>query len=349
MSTHWKDYLITQGATVSEQGEITGFQHNSATASSAIPGMCVLTRQSILMASGPDTQRFFQGQMTCNMNTCDASTHVPGVLCTPKGRMVASFRLLNTGKDYLIALHHSVVDAFTTTLSKYAIFYKSTLGQPETPYLCLGLMGDTISDVLTQLTETPPDGRHAVQLDRASWLLKPDNLTGGYELWLPEEALSYWWERLLPLMHPVAENIWNRRRIEAGVPQVQSAFSEKYIPQHLNFPSLGYVSFRKGCYTGQEIVARMQNLGQQKSRAYPLTCHTSMAIPPGTKLHNAQGKPVGEILESLPSENDQQAAIAVVRIDAAEANDLLLDDESQSKVSIASIPYPVDPKSELQF
>ncbi|WP_330926714.1 hypothetical protein [Candidatus Sororendozoicomonas aggregata] len=350
MSTHWKDYLITQGATFSEQGEVSGFQLNDPVLPTTSPTLCVLTQQAILMASGPDTQRFFQGQLSCNMNTCDASTHSPGVLCTPKGRMVASFRLLNTGNNYLIALHHSVVDAFTQTLSKYAVFFKSTLGQPETPYLCLGLMGDTlISAVLSSLTETPPEGRQAVQLHRASWLLKSDNLRDAYELWLPENALSYWWERLCPLMRPVTENIWSRRRIEAGVPQVQSDFSEKYIPQHLNFPSLGYVSFKKGCYTGQEIVTRMQNLGQQKSRAYPLTCHTPIAIAPGTKLHNAQGKSVGEILESLPSDRDQQAAIAVIRIDAAEDNDLVLDDERKSKVSIARIPYPIEPKAELQF
>ena len=127
--------------------------------------------------------------------------------------------------------------------------------------------------------------------------------------------------------------------IEAVIPELLPEATEQYIPQHLNLPTLEAVSFRKGCYTGQEIVARMQNLGQLKSRTYHLTANTAIDLPANTKLVNAAGKNIGEVLYAVtPVDTSQTELLAVIRVDAAETNDVQLPD-TDIVFSVSPLPY----------
>lgn len=342
MSTPWKAYLETQGAHLSPKGHISDFQPGT----SGSPGLFPLESQAIIEISGTDRQRFLQGQLSCDMNRLKPGYQTRGLACTPKGRMYASFTLVDTGTCYLLRMHQGIVSTLIEQLSKYAVFYQTRISQPERPMVVLGLSGEAASQALIAQAGQLPEDQQALSLDQGI-LIRTPMLSHSHELWLFEDQLQSWWPALAARVAPAPESHWRRQEIQAGITRIQPEHLEKYTPQQLNFPSLGYVSFRKGCYTGQEIIARMQNLGQAKSRAYPLACQGADHLSPGSRLSNSQGQSVGEILDSAPNGAGGCVALGLIRTDASQEA-VYLADNPACTLTVAPIPYPIDPRAELQ-
>ncbi|MDP0563496.1 MAG: hypothetical protein QS721_14690 [Candidatus Endonucleobacter sp. (ex Gigantidas childressi)] len=340
------NHLKSQGALFSDDGQIIQFSDSNTTTNNR-PSMCVLTSQAIIEAKGPDTLRFLQGQLTCNMEKLNPMEHTLGAACTPNGKMYSSFLILNTGNHYLFSMHKGITESFISNLSKYAVFFKSELNSSTQSFICLGLTGNNAQSHLTDILSHIPNTGEAVAIEKA-YLLKTPHLDSSYELWLPEKHLSLFWEKLATTFKPETESLWRKKHIEAVYPHVQPGYIDKYTPQHLNLPSLGCVSFRKGCYTGQEIIARMQNLGTQKSRTFHIHISTKKSIHPRAKLINEKGKAIGEILEIVSIIKDKYDALAVIRIESVENNNVFFANNSDCKVTIATTPYLIDTKSELQ-
>ncbi len=346
MSIDWKDYLANQGAVFSSDGTITEFKLTNTDLTK--PTISLLDSQTFAEISGPDSLRFLQGQLSCNMEKLAQGHHTTGVACNAKGRMYASFRIANTKDSYLLKMHRGLTKSFSDNLSKYAVFYKTQIDSPKPTAFCLGLSGKNTEANLKTLVQQLPDNDEIISVDQHGLLLKVPHIQNCYELWLPETALVYWWEKLAKNFVPTTESYWTKLNIAAAIPQVRPEYIEKYIPQHLNFPSLGSVSFRKGCYTGQEIIARMQNLGQQKSRTYPICCEGIEKLSPGSKLENQHGKLIGEILESASITGDGYCdALAVIKIDSVESHDVYLSGQRDCPVKVSTLPYLIDTRKEL--
>ncbi len=344
MSTDWKDYLASQGAEFTNSS-LTGFsQRPEATTDCRIS---VLASKSFIAISGPDSSKFLQGQISIHMDRLKPSEHRPGVGCTPKGRMYSSFRLLKTNDGYLLALDNSIAEHTISTLSKYAVFFKSDL-KPAEQMVALGLSGSQCTEVMKQLGIDLPDDNLAVSVD-GGYLIRIADSPERFELWIDQKAFPHWWEKLSPACTPSTDKHWLLLDIKAVHPSVTSDILEKYIPQHLNMATLGAVSFRKGCYTGQEIITRMQSLGQEKSRTYRTQFDSIKTLNTGDKLYDAQGKSVGEIIISTTVKTTETTeALAVVRVDIAETGKAFLDSEQTQEIRILPLPYTVDRKAELQ-
>ena len=344
MSTDWKEYLMGQGA-VFQGTSLTGFTGQPEIRHSHT--VSVLCNRSFITINGPDTQKFLQGQVSVHMDQLPADQHTPGVACTPKGRMYSSFRLLNTGNEYLCSLDSSITEHTLTTLGKYAVFFNSDLNHTEN-LIALGLSGQNCTKILEPLSVSPPEVNEAIAIT-GGHLLQVKGHSPRFELWISPDSLPLWWEKLMIFCTPVPSSHWQLLDIESVQPSVTSAILEKYIPQHLNMPSLGGVSFRKGCYTGQEIVTRMQSLGQQKSRTYHLQSSEQLNIECGAKVYDANGKGVGEVLVCEYAVDTQSSELlAVIRIETAEQGKAFLDTEQKQSVHVLPLPYTVDNKAELQ-
>ena len=344
MSIDWKKYLISQGA-IFQEASLTGFSGQTESHLDNI--VSVLSNRSFLTIAGPDTQKFLQGQISVHMDQLLESQHKPGVACTPKGRMYTSFRLLNSGEKYIWSLDKSIAEHTVTTLGKYAVFFKSEL-EIDDNLIALGLSGPSCMNVLEELSITIPEHNQSTAIE-GGHLLQVESSTPRFEFWINSESLPLWWEKLTKLCSPASASAWQLLDIQNVQPSVTAELLEKYIPQHLNIPSLGGVSFRKGCYTGQEIVTRMQSLGQQKSRTYHLRFAGQIDIECGQTIFDDNGKGIGEVLTSEygVSANNTEL-LAVIRIDTAEQGKAYLDSEQQQGLEILPIPYPLDSKAELQ-
>ena len=310
----------------------------------------VLSGHSFIRIDGTDRQKFLQGQISTHMLQLAAHHYSTGVACSPKGRMYSNFKIMDNGEDYLLTMNSGLTETTIETLKKYAVFFKVSLThQPD--YLALGLSGANIDTLLANIfpSSSLPGQNEVITVFGKCYLIKVPGTRTRYELWLHQDDLPLLWPELTKVLTPATEDFWGLLDIESVIPQLCQETIDKYIPQHLNQPSLGGVSFKKGCYTGQEIVTRMQNLGQQKSRCYWLSLESTEEPAINTRLYNSDGKPVGEVIQRARNvENGNVELLAVIRIDAAEANDVFLDTEKGHQLQVHKLPYAIDTRAELQ-
>ena len=287
----------------------------------------------ILGVSGADATRFLQGQLTCDVAALQPGSSTLGARCNPKGRMQSSFRLLKLSEEqYLLAIPSELLTAQQQDLARYAAFFKVQLDDASDQWLRLGLWGDNADAALAstgieQSTAAPEKGL-VIPLDHSI-----------FEIWLPREQSGAAMATLTTHGAPALLNDWHLQLIRLGIGQVQEQTRESFIPQMLNLQQLGGVSFQKGCYTGQEIVARMQYLGKLKRRMYRLLWTGKEVPAPGTPIQNgANGQAVGEVVIAAQAD-EQIELLAVLQTDAAELPTLIMHNVDEPPLVLTTLPY----------
>jgi len=307
---------------------------------------CVLSHEGVLAVRGADASKFLQGQLTCNLNYLDDQRSSLGARCTPKGRMQSSFRILQEGDGYLMAMDLDLVQTQLTDLSKYAAFSKSKLYDESAEWVRFGLSGGDGALVsfgldLPQTADamTSSHGLIAVRL--------PD---GRAELWSHAQDAETTQSRLASQLCEAPIDRWLLAQIRAGIGQVVASTRELFIPQMINLQALGGVSFKKGCYTGQEIVARMQYLGKLKRRLHRLAMQSSDSEVPaaGLELYSpVHGSSVGEVVLAASAEGSTEL-LAVLQEDAAADGRLFLGSPDGLPLTLLELPYTLDADREIQ-
>jgi tRNA-modifying protein YgfZ len=209
---------------------------------------------ALLQIAGADSERLLQGQLTCDVSKLNDQHWTLGACCTAKGRMVANFVIARRGNEFLLRLPTEQAAALQAHLGKYAVFYKVNL---------------QISD--WQLSGAWPETAGAAW--SANWQ------EDGVQLCWPDGRTEIW-GRALPAGITLDNPRWQLADIEMGLVWVREATREHWIPQHVHWDILGGVNFRKGCYTGQEVVARVQYLGKSKRQLALVHCETPPDTPP---------------------------------------------------------------------
>ncbi|MBD9484834.1 folate-binding protein YgfZ [Pseudomonas sp. PDM14] len=305
---------------------------------------CTLTHESLLAVRGADAAKFLQGQLTCNLNYLNEGTSSLGARCTPKGRMLSSFRVVVEGDGFLLAMASELIEAQLAELKKYAAFSKSTLSDETVRWVRFGLSdGD---GVLVSLGLDLPAGTDSVT--RAHGLIALRLADGRAELWAPAEQADTLHARLAAQLREAPLNDWLLAQVRAGIGQVFGATREQLIPQMINLPALGGVSFKKGCYTGQEIVARMQYLGKLKRRLYRLSLSSAELPAIGSQLFSpVHGSSVGEVVLAA-QDQEQIEVLAVLQEDAVNDGRIALGAVDGVPLSLLTLPYAIDVDREIQ-
>jgi len=305
---------------------------------------CPLTHEGILAVRGPDAGKFLQGQITCNITYLGTSGSSLGARCTPKGRMLSSFRIVSVADGFLLAMSQELLAPQLAELQKYAVFSKAKLSDESAAWVRFGLSG---ADTALQ----------AIGLDLAA---EADSVTGNdsllairlsdgrAELWAPAEQAEPLRARLSEQLREASLNDWLLAQIRAGIGQVTGTTRELFIPQMINLQAVGGVSFKKGCYTGQEIVARMQYLGKLKRRLYRLRVASEQPPAPGSELFSpVHRSAVGEVVLAAASE-DGVELLAVLQEDAALDGHIHLGSLEGLPLDLLDLPYALDSNREIQ-
>lgn len=305
---------------------------------------CTLTHEALLAVRGADAAKFLQGQVTCNLNYLGADACSLGARCTPKGRMTSSFRILPEGDGYLLALASELLDSQLADLKKYAVFSKSTLSDETAAWVRFGLsQGDS---VLASLGLALPDTADAVA--RADGLIALRLADGRAELWAPTGEAERLQAQLSASLRQAPLNEWLLGQVRAGIGQVFGPTRELFIPQMINLQALGGVSFKKGCYTGQEIVARMQYLGKLKRRLYRLGLESNELPTAGAELFSpVHGSSVGEVVLAAQAEQGCEL-LAVLQEDARNDGRIHLGSPDGAPLVLLDLPYALDADREIQ-
>ncbi|MFV0455310.1 MAG: YgfZ/GcvT domain-containing protein [Pseudomonas sp.] len=306
----------------------------------------VLSHEGVLAVRGPDASKFLQGQLTCNLGYLNANQSSLGARCTPKGRMQSSFRILPENDGYLLAMARELVEPQLTDLRKFAVFSKSTLHDESDDWIRFGLAAG--NGLLASLGLDLPQNVDSVT--RANGRIAIRLADGRAELWAKADEADTLHTQLASRLAEAPLNRWTLAQIRAGIGQVTGTTRELFIPQMINLQALGGVSFKKGCYTGQEIVARMQYLGKLKRHLYRLASQGTETECPaaGVELFSpVHGSSVGEVVLSATSDEGFEL-LAVLQDDAAADGRIILDSPDGLPLSLLDLPYTLDSSREIQ-
>lgn len=295
-----------------------------------------ITNRRVLSVQGVDSAKFMQGQFTCDINEITTSQYRHGACCNAKGRMVANFTLVKQGDDYLLALDTDAANALQAHLKKYMVFFKSDLN--PTDYVMAGLKGPHAKDVLTKVFGGAPNEKHDyAQFSFEGGIVTQLPFQAGYEIWLSPEHANECIQTLLAHCSLSGSEQWLGNLIQHGLPLLTQASVETQIPQMINLAQIGGISFSKGCYTGQEIVARMQYLGKLKRHLYQISIQSG-SIDSEDSLYTPDSKsPVGTIINAV-KQGEASLALAVIE-DKHLQNPLFADSDLGTAVELLSLPY----------
>ncbi|WP_020405545.1 YgfZ/GcvT domain-containing protein [Hahella ganghwensis] len=304
------------------------------------PSLYPLKSYQLISVTGPDAEKFMQGQFTCDLKQITPTQSSLGACCNNKGRMIAQFRVINVAPEkYLLRCPEGVADSLNQHLAKFKVFYKCEL-KVEEDIGVLGLCGD--EDVLSQLLGTLPTEANAAEQVKGLSVVRVPGDQPRFELYADTESALQQLPDLISNLCLGEESEWELQDVRAGLGEVYPDTQEEFIPQMQNLQFLDGVSFKKGCYTGQEIVARMQYLGKLKKRMYLMAIDGGHARA-GDSLIGEGEKVIGTIVRSADNTLDQQLALAVVDNSHVEAGEpLQLKDQPNSRCHLRELPYHVE-------
>lgn len=314
--TLWQDFL-NSGKPLLQPGE----QEELEPSCSQAPYLIPLISQSLVRVSGPDAAKFLQGQVTCDLRALDsAETWLAGAQCNLKGRVKANFNLARITPDCLMAsLSADLASEFVASLGKYAVFSKVELTDLEDQWVCLALLGESALEVASKVLGVTPMGTPGEFLSGEAFSEVPFALlshdTNRLELWVQASGFEALWQALEPACIPAAASIWQQDSIRRGIALITQDSTERFLPQELGLTLRGAVSFKKGCYTGQEVVARLHYKGKLKKQLARLRYPTSTPTDISVAIVDESGKSQGQLVEWTSTGPQSFEALAVVTDD----------------------------------
>ena len=296
-----------------------------ASASVSAPGrLSLLPDWGLLSVSGPDAIAFLQGQTTNDIAGQAADEIRFNGYCTPKGRLLAAGPLWRDGETLRFAVSRPLAEPLRKRLSMFVLRAKAKVEDASNAVAILGLTGEPAADALRDLGIAPPAPMRAARGDDPALLaigFAPVQAIGPrWWLVMPIQALAATWARLAARLAPASSSWWRAGEILAGEPRIVPATSETFVPQSVNWELVGGVSFKKGCYPGQEIVARLHYRGKPKRRSFVarLAGEPVSAPAPGSDLlAEGTNEPAGVVVASAPAPDGGLAVLHEAVIEVA--------------------------------
>lgn len=346
MQNEWQQFLTEQGATHSDAGiSVFGDPQNEIREVVAGTNIISLDHFGIIQASGEDVQSFLQGQLTNDITLTGQDKMQISGYCNPKGRMLAQFLIIPWNTTYLLLVPRTILEPTLKRLKMYVMRSQVELTDVSNTYICIGFAGSDIEQKLSAHFVAIPVSDYDCSVAVDQILAKFPGVTARYLAVLETTAAKTLWLGMKDAAHQSGPGAWFWMDIHAGIPTILPETVEEFVPQMVNLEILAGVNFKKGCYTGQEIVARMHYLGKAKRRMYRLSHAGDSTLPaPGTDLYDAEGdtQSVGKIVMAQPSPIQGIDMLAVIQNSHVKQTGLHLESQTGPALSLESLPYAID-------
>lgn len=341
MNPDWQFFLQQQHAQIHDDVVLHfGDFHNELIATQNGTTLCDLSQFGTLKVSGEDAQSFLQNLLSSDVREVNAQHAQLSSLNSPKGRMLATLLIWRVEADYFLHLPRSLSAAILKRLSMFVLRAKVKIEDVSTQQICLGLSGPGAAALLQHLGSVPQHA-YAVELHDGSSVI----CLGAQRFQInatPQQAPALW-QKLCAGARPAGSACWDWLNIRAGIPVITPATQEQFVPQMANLELIGGISFKKGCYPGQEIVARMQYLGKLKRRMY-LAHMAGDALPQaGDELYSAdmEGQASGMVVNTAAAPGGGCDLLAVVQISSRETQSVHWQSLQGTELKFLPLPYTV--------
>ncbi|WP_213990618.1 tRNA-modifying protein YgfZ [Sodalis sp. dw_96] len=298
---------------------------------------------ALVTLTGPDTEKYLQGQVTTDVAAMAADQHILGAHCDAKGKMWSDLRIFHRNDGMAYIERRSVRDAQLAELKKYAVFSKVVITADDGVVL-LGVAGFQARAALSGVFDTLPDPQHAVVHDGETTILRFNLPAERFLLVTTEAVLQRLLDKLAGQAQLTDSRQWLALNIEAGLAVIDSANSNQFIPQAVNLQALGGVSFDKGCYAGQEMVARAKYRGANKRALYWLAGKAGHVPAVGDDLELQLGenwRRTGTVLAACQLEDGTVWVQAVLNNDLTPDNHLRVKEDPIGALAIQPLPYVI--------
>ncbi len=340
MNPSWQTLLQENGARIASD-DVNDFGNPAAELLAARDGTVVvpLSHLGLIRATGADGAEFLHNLTSNDVKKLAADSAQYSSLNTAKGRMMASFLIWREEGDYLLQLSRDILPAIQKKLSMYVL--RSKVKLLEASEELVGLAGPGAAALLQNLGASVPEtlmgvrpfpGGTLVRLGEARFLLA-----------LGADTAATTWKALAAGARPAGSPVWRWLDIRAGLPRISQATQEEFVPQMTNLDLVGGISFTKGCYPGQEIVARTRYLGKIKRRMF--LAHTDAVPALGAHVYAPETgeQACGMVVDAVPAPGGGVDVLAVIQISCAEAGDIRVETPAGPQLTLQALPYALEP------
>jgi folate-binding protein YgfZ len=344
MNADWQTWLTARDA-LFQNGQLLHFGRPDAERDAVLHGSVLtdLGHYGLLQAEGADAAEFLQNQFGNDVRKVNNEQSQLNSYCSPKGRVYSVFRLFQADGRYLLRMPAGLIPALHKRLQMFVLRSKVELVDIGATQVRIGVSGTAAEQVLRTQVTLPAAINGAAHSKDITVLKVPG--TARYELYGPLQALRSVWQALSSIATPAGHDAWPLLDILNGIPTVYPETSEHFVPQMLNLQLVEGLSFKKGCYPGQEVVARMQYRGTLKRRMHLFTFKSPTLPAPGADIVaiGADGTPhaAGEIVDARFSTGQQGSALAVVQLANLEQA-LHVGTADGPRLEPADLPYAYD-------
>jgi tRNA-modifying protein YgfZ len=301
-----------------------------------------LSHLGLLQVSGEDAVSFLQGQVTNDIKLLNGQNSQYAGYCNPKGRLLALFLAFSHRGHLYLQLHSTLLEPIMKRLKMYVMRSKVTIEDVSASMLCIGVAGkDTEANLKTFFKKVPSQAHELVSLNDAALIRLPGN-TPHYLIFSDTENVSVIWKQLQKTHSPVGKPCWDWLEIQAGIPEISPATQEEFVPQMINLDALDGINYKKGCYTGQEIVARTHYLGKIKRRTQ--VAHIAANEQPQASddiFGTGSSEPVGKIVRAAPSPQGGFDVLAEIRLESLETGTIHWKATDGPVLELQKLPYVI--------
>ena len=314
MNPLWRSFLESADARFDDAGsEVLDFGDAAAECDAAARQtvLAPLCHLGLIEVSGDDAKAFLHSQVTSDINHLGEDVAQHSAWCSAKGRMQASFLVWRRGETYCLSLAADLQEAIQKRLQMFVLRSKVKLVSRTDDTVLLGLSGPQAAEALAEAGLPCPAAPMAIEHAEGGSVIRLDDAR--FMVIAPEGAKAELWQQLANKARQVGMPAWRLTDIRQGFPLVTLATKEEFVPQMADFEKIGGVSFHKGCYPGQEIVARTQYLGKVKRHLFRLTSDAALAA--GDVLYSPDNpdQSIGMVMTAAPSPAGGYEALAVIQ------------------------------------
>lgn len=306
------------------------------------PFYCTLNEHSLIAVNGTDARAFLHRQVTCDIEGLPSAASSYGGFCSPKGRLFATFLVWRTANGLMLQLPRLLCEPMQAQLSKYVLRAKVHISDQSDAFVRFGMHGARSVETLEKMFGPLPGGVHTVAHPQDATILTfPGERI---EIIVPAEKSSTLSAALRNAACEKTARVWDLMDIQAGIPNILPPTREAFVPQMVNLDLIGGISYSKGCYPGQEIVARMHYLGRLKSRAYLAHLDGTDEPQPGDSLYSVDhgSQATGTIVNVAPVPTGGYDLLAVIQIASANSTRIRWRTPEGPALTLRALPYSVE-------
>lgn len=344
MSPIWKDFLSSQAAEFKDD-RLLNFTDNEINESTTINNIVTdLSHLAIIVVSGDDAEDFLYGQFTINIKELHNSHCQFSAWCNPKGQVKTTFLIYRNDNNFSILLPAELKESFVKQLQMFVLRANVNISDKSDELIRIGVqMKDEsiLSSLIDFVPKQPGDVTQGeVIMDNDLHCLRIDSAKDAHRFILIGTAARQieLWKELVKQFTPVGTSLWELLDLQVAYPWVTTQTTQKFLPQMLNLDLIGGLNYQKGCYPGQEIIARLHFRGQLKRSLCLATTTLDSQVISGDQLYaDDNEQSIGTVINAQPA-NDKYYLLAVIDIDSREKK-ISLGNSDDPLLSLLQLPY----------